>query len=105
MDDNVISDAVSPEPREASGAKRTQEDHATMEYDGAEVEANTQRISSIYLSTGRDDVTGEINAEDYDAKLNEMKAKCEEVLEAKQCFVHIRAKRSSNNVNLHEARK
>ena len=95
-DGNVISDVVSPEPREGNGAKRPQDDHATMEYDGAEVETKTQRISSIYLSTGRDDVTGEINAEDYDAELRKMEAKYEEVLEAKQCFVHIRAKRSSN---------
>ena len=96
MEGNVISDVVSPEPRAGSGTKRPQEDHATMEYDGAEVETKTQRISSIYLSMGSDDVTGEINAEDYDAELGGMETKYEEALEAKQCFVHIRTKRSSN---------
>ena len=96
MGGNVISDVVSPGPRAGDGTKRPQEDHATMDYDGADGETKTQRTSSIYVDMGSDDVTGEINAEDYDAELGEMATRFEETLEAKQCFVHIRTKRSSN---------
>ena len=68
-----------------------------MEYDGADVvETKTQRIFSICFGIGSDDVTGEINAEDYDEELKEMATKYEAALKAGQCFVHIRAKRSSN---------
>ena len=45
---------------------------------------------------GSDDVTGEANAEDYAAELKEIASRYEEALEAEQCCVHIRAKRSSN---------
>ena len=93
---NVISDVASPGSSAGGGTKRPQEDHATMEYDGAEAETKTHRISSIYLRMGSDDITGEINAEDYDADLGEMANKYGEAIVAKQGFVHIRAKRSSN---------
>ena len=96
MRDNVISDVASPMPTVSGRTKRPQENHATMEYDGAEMETKAQRKSSICFGIGSDDVTGEINAADYDEELKEMATKHEEALEAKQCFVHIRAKRSSN---------
>jgi len=94
--DNVFSDVATPTPAAGGGTKRPQEDHAMMDYDGAEVETKTQRISSICFGIGGDDVTGEINAVDYDEELKEMANKYEAALEAEQCFVHIRAKRSSN---------
>ena len=92
---HVISDTVLEEPR-GVGTKRPQEDHASMEYDGSEVEVKTQRISAICFGIGSDDITGEINSEDYDEELKEMEAKYEAALREGHCFVHIRAKRSSN---------
>ena len=82
--DNVISDVASPVPVASGGTKRPQEDHATMDYDGSEVETKTQRISAICLGIGSDDVTGEINVADYDEELKEMVTRYEEALEAKQ---------------------
>ena len=67
-----------------------------MEYEGSEVEVKTQRISVICFGIGSDDVTGEINAEDYDEELKQMEAKYVDALKAGHCFVHIRANRSSN---------
>ena len=69
---NVISDVVTTLPVPAGGTKRPQEDHASMDYDGTEVEAKAQRISSICLGIGSDDITGEIDAANYDEDLVEM---------------------------------
>ena len=94
--DHVISNTVTPASVPTGGTKRTQEEHASMEYDGAEVEAKTQRISSICLAVASDDITGEVDAASYDEELKEMAAQYKAALEAGQCFVHVRAKRSSN---------
>ena len=67
--DNVSSAAATPTPAAGGGTKRPQEDNAMMDYDGAEVEAKTQRNSSICFGISSDDVTGEINAVDYDEEL------------------------------------
>ena len=67
--DNVISDVVATTPVVSGGTKRPQDDHAMMDYDGAEVETKTQRISSICFGIGSDDITGEINAVDHDEDL------------------------------------
>ena len=83
MRDNVISDVASPMPTASGGTTRPQEEHATMDYDGSEVETKTHRISSICFGIGSDDVTGEINAADYDEELKEMTTRYEEALEAK----------------------
>ena len=45
----VISDDAVADARISGGVKRNQEDHATMEYDGSEVEVKSQRISSIHF--------------------------------------------------------
>ena len=63
-----------------------------MDYDGTEVEAKTQRISSICLGIGNDDITGEVDAVGYDEELEAMASQYKAALEADQCFVHIRAK-------------
>ena len=67
--DNVISDVVATTPVASSGTKRPQDEHAMMDYDGMEVETKTQRISSICFGIASDDITGEINAVDYDEEL------------------------------------
>ena len=72
---DVISDAAATESRANGGVKRNQEDHATMEYDGSEVEVKAQRISSICLGIGSDDIAGELNAEDCEADLRDMAEK------------------------------
>ena len=64
-----------------------------MEYDGAEVEHKTQRISSICFGIGSDDIAGEINALDYAEELKEMASEYKTALEAGRCFVHMRAKK------------
>lgn len=93
---DVISDVAPTNPRVSGGMKRPQEDHAAMEYDGSEVEVKAQRSSSICLGIGSDDITGEMNAEGYEADIRSMAGRYQEALEDKQCFVQIRAKRSSN---------
>ena len=93
---NAISDVVTTVPCPGGGTKRPQEDHASIDYDGAEVEANTQRISSICLGIGSDDITGEVDAVGYAEGLEAMARQYRAALEADQCFVHIRTKRSSN---------
>ena len=79
--------------RANGGVKRNQEDHATMEYDGSEVEVKAQRISSTCLGIGSDDIASELNAEDCEAYLRDMAEKYQEALGNKQCFVHVRAKK------------
>ena len=52
MEGVVISDDAAADARASGGVKRNQEDHATMEYDGSEVEVKSQRISSIHFGIG-----------------------------------------------------
>ena len=94
--DNVISDEVATMPASPGGIKGSQEDHAVMEYDGAELEHKTQKISSICFGIGSVDNAGEINALDYDEGLKEMASEYKAAVEDGRCFVHIRATRSNN---------
>ena len=92
----VICDVASPMPTVSGGTKRPQENHATMDYDGAEMETKTQRISSICFGIGSEDISGEMSAFEYDEELKEMASEYKAAVEDGLCFVHIRATRSSN---------
>ena len=72
--DYVISNTVTPASVPTRGTNSPQEEHASMEYDGAEVETKTQRISSICLAVASDDIIGEVDAASYDEELKEMAA-------------------------------
>ena len=53
-------------------------------------------ISSVCLGIGSDDITGEVNREQCEEELEDMASAYEKAVKADECFVHIRAKRSSN---------
>ena len=53
-------------------------------------------ISSIRLGIGSADKIGELNARDYDDDLRTMAEEYRTAIEAGECFVHVRAKQSSN---------
>ena len=63
------------------GGERFLEEHVVIEYDGTEIEHKSQRISSIRLGIGSDDISGELNVPDYDEELLEMANEYQAALE------------------------
>ena len=54
------------------------------------------KISSICLGIGSADKIGELNARDYDEDLKAMAEEYDAAIKSGGCFVHVRAKQSSN---------